>query len=80
MIMFDFENMNYIENDLEDSFYLDEEFSSNDLDELSVFLKRLKNFRKKFLVSIFIFMLRNFVSYRLSKIVSCNIMLVMFNV
>lgn len=80
MIMFDFENMNYIENDLEDSFYLDEEFSSNDLDELSVFLKRLKNFRKKFLVSIFIFMLRNFVSYRLSKIVSCNIMLVMLNV
>lgn len=80
MIMFDFENMNYIENDLEDSFYLDEEFSSNDLDELSVFLKRLKNFRKKFLVSIFIFMLRNFVCYRLSKIVSCNIMLVMLNV
>lgn len=80
MIMFDFENMNYIENDLEDSFYLDEEFSSNDLDELSVFLKRLKNLRKRFLVSIFIFMLRNFVSYRLSKIVSCNIMLVMFNV
>lgn len=80
MIMFDFENMNYIENDLEDSFYLDEEFSSKDLDELSVFLKRLKNLRKKFLVSIFIFMLRNFVSYRLSKIVSCNIMLVMLNV
>lgn len=80
MIMFDFENMNYIENDLEDSFYLDEEFSSNDLDELSVFLKRLKNLRKRFLVSIFIFMLRNFVCYRLSKIVSCNIMLVMFNV
>lgn len=80
MIMFDFENMNYIENDFEDSFYLDEEFSSNDLDELSVFLKRLKNLRKRFLVSIFIFMLRNFVSYRLSKIVSCNIMLVMLNV